>query len=181
MALGTLFYYARDKRDLIYLIFNEEFDFATTQGLEACSQMTGFKAKILAITEPFYRFFAREPELSRILLSEVQQHSPGFHLARNLEIRERLIAAMEALVAEAQHTGEIRYAEEPRILAMSTFYCFSSAVRWWIATPNPKWRVGHKSFERFFNVIAHGLMHSNAADEGGRKKVKGKARKNSIH
>ncbi len=161
MALGTLFYYVRDKRDLIYLIFNDEFNEATDEGLEACRRVPSFKAKVLAITEPFFRFFAREPELSRILLIEVQQHSPGFHLARNLEIRGRLISALEAFVAEAQDAGEIKYSEEPRLLALNIFFCFASAVRWWIETPNPKWRAGHQSFERFFNVIAHALKHPN--------------------
>ena len=165
MALGTLFYYARDKRDLIYLIFNDEFDAATTQGVETCRDAPGFKAKVLAITEPFYRFFAREPELSLILLSEVQQHSPGLHLAQNLAIRERFISALEGLVKEAQNTGEIQYAEESRIITLNIFFCFSSAVRWWIASPAPKWRAGHKEFERLLDVIMHGLMHSNRPKE----------------
>ncbi len=35
LAMGTLFHYISDKRDLLYLIFNEEFDKVTTAGLKA--------------------------------------------------------------------------------------------------------------------------------------------------
>ena len=161
MALGTLSYYVRDKRDLVYLIFNEDFDAATDAGIASCDSLQGFEAKVLALFEPFYRFFAREPELSRILLSEIQQQSPGFHLARNLKIRLRLIGFLEQLVSEAQQAGEIGMKQDGHAVAMNIFFCMSAAIRWWIATPNPKWKSGHKDFQRVLSISIHGVCVSS--------------------
>ncbi len=157
LAMGTLFHYISDKRDLLYLIFNEEFDKVTTAGLKAHRPSQTFRDKILSITAPYYRLVARNPELFRILLSESQQHSPGFHLPRFLDIRARLIRGLEELVILAQETGEIAGGHDPHDIALSIFFCFSAAARWWIATDDPKWREGHKSFERILNILVTGL------------------------
>ena len=117
--------------------------------------------KILSITAPYYRLVARNPELFRILLSESQQHSPGFHLPRFLEIRARLIRGLRDLVVQAQETGEIGVRDDPNDIALSVFFCFSAAARWWIATDDPKWREGHKSFERILNILVTGMKLSD--------------------
>ena len=48
LAMGTLFHYISDKRDLLYLIFNEEFDKVTTAGLKAHRPSQNFREKILS-------------------------------------------------------------------------------------------------------------------------------------
>lgn len=162
LALGTLFHYISDKRDLIYLIFNEEVDKLTDKALAAPRPSESFRDKILSITEPHYRFLARDPALSRILLSEIQQQSPGLHLERYLQIRGRLIRGFESLVIEAQKSGEIKLKEDPKVIALTVFFNFSAAARWWLATPTPNWRVGQKDFERILNIIVEGLSHASA-------------------
>ena len=178
LAVGTLFHYISDKRDLLYLIFNEEFDKVTTAGLRAHRPTQSFRDKILSLTAPYYRLAARNPELFRILLSESQQHTPGFHLPRFLEIRARLIHGLEELAVDAQKRGEIANRDDPNDVALSIFFCFSAAARWWIATDKPKWREGHKSFERILNILVTGiaLVPGPAAhpsyDAAGRSELK---------
>ena len=107
LGLGTLFNYISDKRDLIYLIFNQEMDQLTDAGLAAPRPWQSFTAKILSIVEPQYRMFGSEPTLSRILLSEVLLQTPGMHLERWRANRWRLINSIKDLVAAAQATGEL--------------------------------------------------------------------------
>ena len=165
LALGTLFHYISDKRDLIYLIFNEEMETLTDMALAAPRPTQSFREKILSITAPQYQFMGRDPALSRILLSEIQQHSPGMHLARYLKIRARLIGGLETLTAEAKESGEIRSGEEPKVIALSIFFCFTAAARWWLAAGvNPNWRSGQKDFARILNVIVDGLTQLAAAE-----------------
>ena len=163
MALGTLFHYIADKRDLIFLIFNEELDRIAEKALAAIRPDQGFRANLLKFTEPFYRFLAREPELSRILLREIQQQSAGPHLARFLQMQERMLGALKALVTEAKRSNEIQCSENSGFIALTIFFCFSSASRWWIATPNPKWFVGHREFGRTLNIIVDGLAHASVS------------------
>ena len=66
------------------------------------------------MVEPNYRLFGSEPVLSRILLSEVLQHTPGLHLVEHIAIRDRFIRGMEEVVEEAQASGEILSTEIPQ-------------------------------------------------------------------
>ena len=68
LGLGTLFNYISDKRDLIYLVFNQEVNLALDTSLAAPRSWQTFGEKILGMIEPNYRLFGSEPVLSRILL-----------------------------------------------------------------------------------------------------------------
>ncbi len=160
LGLGTLFNYISDKRDLIYLIFNEEMDSLTDRALAAPRPWQSFVEKILSISEPHYRLFSQDPVLSRILLSEVLLQTPGLHLERYRGIRKRLIGGLGQIVAEAQRSGEIRSSEEPELIARNIFFCISGALRWWLASPAAHdWRAGQREFERIVKLQFAGLAH----------------------
>ena len=161
LGLGTLFNYINDKRDLIYLIFNEEMDALTLKALSAPKPWQTLSEKILSITELHYRLFAEEPTLSRILLSEILLQTPGLHLERYLSIRARTIKGMEDLVRGAQISGEIHSEESAEIIARSIFFTFASAIRWWLAAPRPEWIAGQREFARILQLQMNGyLQHS---------------------
>lgn len=158
LGLGTLFNYISDKRDLIYLVFNQEVSVATDNALAAPRPWQSFTEKILSMIEPNYRLFGSEPVLSRILLSEVLQHTPGLHLAEHIAIRDRFIRGMEEVVAEAQQSGEIGSSESPQLVARHIFFSYSAALRWWLAaSENPEWRAGMRELGEVLRLQTTGL------------------------
>lgn len=158
LGLGTLFNYISDKRDLIYLVFNKEVSVVTDASLAAPRPWQTFSENILGMIEPNYRLFGSEPVLSRILLSEVLQHTPGFHLAEHIGIRDRFIRGMEQVVAGAQQTGEIGSTANPELIARHIFFSYSAALRWWLATSeNPDWRLGMRDFAEILKLQTSGL------------------------
>ena len=157
LGLGTLSNYVAVKRDLIYLIFNEEMDALTGDAIASPLPAHTFVQKMLAVAEVNFRLFASEPVLSRILLSEILQHTPGLHLERYLLIRDRLIRGMETVVAEAQKTGEIRSKETPALIALNVFFIISASARWFLAAPQPSLQDGLQLCERMLNLMMHGL------------------------
>ncbi len=158
LALGTLFNYISDKRDLIYLVFNQEVNMVTDVSLAAPRPWQSFNEKVLGMVEPLYRLFGSEPILSRILLSEVYQHTPGFHLAEHLAVRDRFIRGVEKVVAEAQASGEIASAERPELIARHIFFSYSAALRWWIgSSEQPDWRAGVRDFAEILRLQTTGL------------------------
>ena len=158
LGLGTLFNYISDKRDLIYLVFNKEASIACDTSLAAPRPWQNFTEKIMGMVEPNYRLFGSEPVLSRILLSEVLQHTPGLHLAEHLAIRDRFIRGMEAVVAEAQLSGEIGSTQGPRLIARHIFFAYSAALRWWLASvEHPEWRSGLCDFAEILKLQTTGL------------------------
>ena len=162
LGVGTLFNYVSHKRDLIFLIFNEEIDALTAKALAATRPWYGFRENVLAIANPHYPLFAENPILSRILLTETILETPGLHLDRYLRVRVRLLEGMEALVAAAQDAGELRPGIDPASIARNTFLSFTAALRWWITQPDPDWRKGQADYAEMLEMQFGGLKNPAA-------------------
>src|SRR5579862_5796761 len=77
VGLGTLFNYAQDKQDLVFLVFNEELAAVTIDALDAARSERRLLDRLLALSRQHYKFFAKNPALSRILLKELTFYSEG--------------------------------------------------------------------------------------------------------
>ncbi len=157
LTVGALFNHVTDKRDLIYLIFNDEVDKVVDAALKAPRPDQSLPSKILAVTRPYFRLFAVDPVLSRILLAEVVVESPGLHLDRYKQSKNRLTEGLEQLVVDAQRTGEIRSTEKPRLIAQLLFFTLGSTLRWWLSSSQESnWRAGHEEFARLLHLQRNG-------------------------
>ena len=163
LGLTTLFNHIQDKRDLIYLIFDEEVSVAAERAHAAIRPWQTFEDKVLTISTFYFQMFSMEPLLSRILLSEVLQQTPGPHLERHLVRRTRMIEEFEQLASIGQAAGEIRKDLDPRMIARSIHFAFTGASRWWILEPTPDWRSGQRYFEEIISLLAGGFNSVPAA------------------
>ena len=158
VGLGTLFNYAQDKRDLVFLIFNQELAAVTEQALKAADSAGSLVDQLTAIYKPHYQYFSQNPPLSRILLKELTFYSEGKQAATFHEIRERLISGIEKLVWAAQREQRIRSREDPAFVARHIFFVCSGAIRWWIARLNPSPRDGLADLRRLLELEINGLQ-----------------------
>jgi len=170
VGLGTLFNYAQDKRDLVFLIFNEELDALTSEALAAAQSQQGLIEQLMAIFERHYRYFGKDPKMSRILLRELVFYSEGKQAASFLEIRGRLLSGIETFVRSAQKKWLIRATEDPKIIARYFFFVFSAEIRWWIANNKPNPDAGLVNLERLLELQMNGLKPS-AGDSRRRKRM----------
>ena len=181
LGLGTVFNYVTDKRDLIYLIFNEEMDSLTDRALAAPREWQTFPQKVLTLSEPHFRLFASEATLARILLSEILLQTPGKHLERYRAIRDRFLRGLEAIIAESQDRGELRSGEPPELIARQVFFIISGHLRWWLAScDEPDWKVGLREFDRMLTLHMNGLAQNRAgtkATNAAPRKAAGRTRK----
>ena len=171
VGLGTLFNYAEDKRDLVFLIFNEELAGLTDAALAAEDKGPGADmiSRLLALYRSHYEYFGSRPELSRILLQELTFYSSGKQAAAFLQTRRRLIAGIEAIVRSAQRDGEITAGEDAQFIARHLFFVYSAAIRWWIAGPRPDVKTGLADLRRLLDLQVNGLT---PAANTGRKRGK---------
>jgi AcrR family transcriptional regulator len=158
VGLGTLFNYAQDKRDLVFLIFNEELAAVTDEALRAAESHHDLLDQLLDIYKPHYEYFSRRPELSRILLRELTFYSEGKQAAAFQEIRGRLISGIEKAVRTAQQERRIECKEKAAIVARQIFFISSGAIRWWIASLSPHPREGLAELGRLLELQLHGLQ-----------------------
>jgi AcrR family transcriptional regulator len=157
VGLGTVFNYAQDKRDLVFLIFNEELAAVTDVALRAAQSHHSLVDQLIGIYKPHYEYFSRNPALSRILLKELTFYSEGKQAATFQEIRERLISGIGKLVQTAQQEKRIRSEEDSRIVARHIFFVCSGAIRWWIASLRPDPHEGLTELRRLLQLQINGL------------------------
>jgi AcrR family transcriptional regulator len=158
VGLGTLFNYAQDKRDLVFLIFNEELAAVTDEALRAAEAHEFLLDQLMDIYKPHYEYFSKHPALSRILLKELTFYSEGKQAAQFQEIRGRLIAGIEKAVRTAQQQRRIRSKEKAAIVARQIFFISSGAIRWWIASLSPHPEEGLAELRRLLQLQLHGLQ-----------------------
>lgn len=157
VGLGTLFNYAADKRDLVFLIFNEELNAVTDVALAAPRAGLAPVDQLVAVFRVHYRWLATKPALARILLQELTFYSSGKQAATFLGIRKRLIDGLEALVRAAQRARRIRSREDPAVIARYIFFVYSASLRWWIAAPRPNPEKGVADLRRLLKLQFDGL------------------------
>jgi AcrR family transcriptional regulator len=162
VGLGTLFNYAEDKRDLVFLIFNDELDALTGAALAAPRADEPLIDQLMAVFACHYRRLGENHALSRILLQELTFYSAGKQAATFQEIRGRLIDGIEELVRRAQSDGRILAREDPAFIALHLFFVYSAAIRWWITAPRPEVKEGLAELRRLLELQFGGLSPAAA-------------------
>ena len=162
VGLGTLFNYAEDKRDLVFLIFNDELDALTSAALAAPRHDQPLVDQVMAIFECHYRRLGENHALSRVLLQELTFYSEGKQAATFQEIRARLLDGLEEIVRGAQDDGRILAREDPAFIARHLFFVYSAAIRWWITAPRPEVREGIADLRRLLELQFSGLSPAPA-------------------
>lgn len=157
VGLGTLFNYAEDKRDLVFLIFNEELNATTDVALAAPRPRDAPLDQLMAIFRAHYEWLAAQPELARILLQELTFYSSGKQAATFHSIRKRLIDGIEALIRDAQQKRKISSKEDAAVIARLIFFVYSASLRWWIAAPKPDPHKGVADLRRLLRLQFEGL------------------------
>jgi len=175
VGLGTLFNYAQDKRDLVFLIFNEELAAVTDEALKAAQTQKRLLEQLLGICRPHFDFFAKNPGLSRILLKDMAFYSEGKQAAEFQRIRGRLLSGIEGVVKAAQREQQIRSDEDPTLIARYMFFVFAGALRWWIASRRPDPREGIADLKRLFVLQVNGLRASPAPSMNSARRARSMA------
>jgi AcrR family transcriptional regulator len=166
VGLGTLFNYAEDKRDLVFLIFNEELNATTDVALAAPRPGQPLADQLLAVFAVHYRWLAEQPALARILLQELTFYSSGKQAATFLGIRKRLIDGIEELVGKAQAAGRIATREKPALIARHIFFVYSASLRWWIVARKPRPGDGLADLRRLLRLQIGGLRPAAGRKSG---------------
>ncbi|WP_167784771.1 TetR/AcrR family transcriptional regulator [Ramlibacter rhizophilus] len=157
VGIGTVFEYADDKRDLLFLVFNDDLDrlvdaaFAKVDGRKALSQ------QVYAVFARFYETFHPRATLARLLLRELVFFSQGKQAGQFMANRERILAGLEAIAAQARERGRLPAGEDPAEVAKVFFFLYSGEVRLWLSAPEPQLKAGLGSLQRTFALFGRGL------------------------
>jgi AcrR family transcriptional regulator len=157
VALGTLFTYATDKRDLLFLAINEDLDEIVRKATEDNRPDAPLVDNFLAVFGLFYRYYAQQPHLARLILREMIFYESGEQAKLFLASRQRLIALCEQIVRQAIGRGEIESDEAPEFIGWLVFSVYGAEVRRWLWTGKPGLRAGMARLRRALALFTSGL------------------------
>jgi AcrR family transcriptional regulator len=157
VGLGTLFSYASDKRDLLFLIYNDMQEALTRTAFSARRSNRTFLAQVMASFGVYYRFFAREPEFMRYVLRELTFYSSGRQAERFQTGREAIISGLEGLVREARKRRALRSSAKDRAIAQLMFGVYQAEIRRWLTGAHPKPAGGLARLRAMLRIVVEGL------------------------
>jgi len=132
VGFGTLFDYATNKRDLLFLIFNPELQQVLDDSVAAAAQEKVLLDQLMALFSGYYALYARERAMSRAVLRELNFFSEGSEAQKFIDHRSRFMGAVTRLVEQAVAAGRLRPAE-PELIGRIIFALFAWEVRRWLA------------------------------------------------
>ena len=157
VGLGTLFSYAQDKRDLLYLIFNDDLEETVDASIAELDRSAPIEDSLIFIFRALYEFFGLNPRLSRFMLRELTFFDTSPENARYQRIRDQVLEVVVGLVREAQSRGEIRPDEDGTCIARGLFYIYQAEIRRWVASENLDVDQGTSDLRALFQPILNGL------------------------
>jgi AcrR family transcriptional regulator len=170
VGMGTIFTYADNKRDLLFLIANEDLEQVTRQANTAISPLKSLLDNLLAISRSHYEYFQQQPELSKLMLREMMFYDSGQQADRFRTTREHVIAMMVRAVELAMEMKSIKTPEPAHAVGWMLFCIYQVELRHWLATGEVSLGTGLRRLAKTFELAITGLSPAPAAlQRQGRK------------
>jgi AcrR family transcriptional regulator len=161
VSLGTLFSYAHDKRDLLFLVMTAELERKNADVFEAIPVDKPLLGQLLFVFRGFYEFFGAEPKLSRLVLREMVFFSEGPHARRLQQDRAFMLEHFGRMVKDAQKRGELRTfsgGRGHRKIGDLIFSIYAAHVREWLREPVEPLETGLRDLRNSLTLLFEGIM-----------------------
>jgi AcrR family transcriptional regulator len=156
VALGTLFLYATDKRDLLFLICTDELEALTDKAFGAVPEKDRLIDELIYIFEFYYGYFSEQPGLSKYILRELTFFVSGVQGQRFQSNRHRVISQLVEHLGGAKARGLLKETAEPADVGWVVFAIYQAEIREWLVDPAPDRGDGLRSLRRALNVALDG-------------------------
>lgn len=132
VATGTLFLYAKDKPDLLFLVMHERLRSAVEAALASVPRPAPVLEQLLHLFRGIFSMYGEHPEMGRAFVKLL----PGADGPNARTVNAHTFAFLgqvAALVAEAQARGEIAAEVEPMRAATNIFFLYFGSLLGWLS------------------------------------------------
>lgn len=156
VALGTLFLYATDKRDLLFLICTDELETLTDNAFSAVPEKDRLIDELIYIFDFYYGYFAEQPGLSKYILRELTFFVSGVQGQRFQSNRHRVISQLVEHLKGTKARGLLKQSADPAGVGWVVFAIYQAEIREWLIDPAPDPVDGLRSLRQALNVALDG-------------------------
>jgi len=157
VGLGTVFVYAATKRDLLFLVVNDDLQRVVEKAAAAVRPNRPMLENLLRVFQAHYRYFAHKPPLSRLALREMNFYATGPEAQKFIKTRERLIALIGEIVRNAMDRKAISSNESSSLIAWVIFSIYQVEIRHWLSSDELNITRGLNSLRRQLVLLMNGL------------------------
>lgn len=163
VAIGTLFVYAPEKRDLLFLTINDELDEIMHASTLGWSYEQPLMKQLLAVFRPIYKYSERNAAISRFCIREIflfqdeSQKTLGPEAKRVADRSERTRQSLAAIFERLKTEGRLSTREPGRTIATVLLWVHWCHVQSWISADVPKASAGMKELRHLFSMVVRGL------------------------
>jgi AcrR family transcriptional regulator len=163
VAIGTLFIYAPEKRDLLFMVMNDDLDAMIETGAARLSLERPFMEQLLELLRPLYRYFSKNVAIGRhglreIFLFQDEQHEKLGPEAHRVFMRiERTRESIARLVDELKAEGRLTTKEKGYLIARTLQWIHWGHIQAWLAEGKPKADEGIRRLEQLLALVIRGL------------------------
>ncbi|NPD66556.1 TetR/AcrR family transcriptional regulator [Lichenicola cladoniae] len=157
VGLATLFLYARDKRDLLFLACNDDLAALTERAFFGLDDEAELADQLASAFRHFFVLYGENRRLYRDLLRELTFYTHGQQSVRFQAIRAATVGEIERLIRQARKRGEINSVAGDAMAAQIIFYIFAAEVRRWLGEEEVSAEAGAEGLERLLKVVIDGL------------------------
>lgn len=157
VGLSTLFLYATDKRDLLFMVINDDLAQLTDRAFAACNPKLSLLDNLRISLRHFFEFYGQDKVLSRDVTREITFYTTGMQSERFQATRARTIECIAELVKGARERGEISAGEDDAFIAKTMFYLLAAEIRMWLADASENPEDGLNELMKRLHLLMHGL------------------------
>jgi AcrR family transcriptional regulator len=162
VSIGTIFVYARDKRDLLFLVFNDELDPVADTARRDLPDDKPVLDRLCALARPWYRYFGDNLTLGRYAFREMTFYEPesqdfGEQCTRYRERMHRIESWHCEIIAQGKERGELKFKGSAAIAGNLIYKIYLAEIRTWIHGAKPEVGQGIRSLRTKFSLVLDGL------------------------
>jgi AcrR family transcriptional regulator len=158
VGMGTLWAYASDKLDLLFLVYiNLIEDVIAPSSFAGLPKESGLVAKLTHSFRNLYVFWSKDPSLARVVFKNMEFYQSGKNVAKFQSSREQFKSQINELVAEAQRNGEVRSNVSAPMVGNAIFALYSAQVRQWLDNEASQAEEGVQELQQMLQLLFEGL------------------------
>lgn len=157
---ATVFLYAKDKRDLLFLVFNDDLDKVARKARNAVDPSVPLVEQYMQLFRPFYTYFAKDPQIGLLGIHEYNTAVVGADSPQMERVKARAKALQDCIyqiVKSCQDGGEVSADLDTELVSRLIRSTYLNEIDFWLQTTQLDVEQGLSVLQDMIALVYRGL------------------------